>query len=79
MRGCRPQRRARRFGHDKNLNVPAGMRNPDRPARGLVSVPTTLSRVPKLHKHLFSFVNNIRHGIVNTNYCYYYLFIQNGI
>jgi hypothetical protein len=67
MRGCGPQSQARRFGHDKNLNVPAGMGNPDRPARDLVRVPTTLPRVPKLHKYLFSFVNNIGHEIVNTN------------
>jgi hypothetical protein len=65
-----------RDGPDVLDTTKISMSLPGSSSTWLVCVKSTLYRVPKLHKYLFSFVNNIGHRIVNTNYCYY-PFIQN--
>jgi hypothetical protein len=55
-----------RAGHDvlekiKICFAPAGIQTPERPSRSFVTVPTTLSRVLKSHRYLFSFANNSGH------------------
>ena len=49
-----PKSRSGRLGEENTLLPPTGIQTPDRPARSVVAIPTTLSRLPFTFYEVFS-------------------------